>query len=123
MGFWDRVESSGKKFTAIVGALGTVIFILCKIYLGIVKLNEVGEDVIKNLSVTKEQTKFIGYQIDMQISDADRVLSTTGTLPKDRMDSLILYRDTLPSIITYKQKIWIDHIEKKYYRSGGGGEK
>lgn len=126
MSFWDKIESSGKKFSSIIAALSLVVVILCKIYTSIEKLSSLIEKLSSTISASQEHTKFIGYQIDRELKEADKILTETGTIPRERLDALLLYRDTLPTIITYKQKLRVDHIERMYYRKSEmriGGEK
>ena len=107
-----NIESTTKTIAVIITSVGIICGLLLKITFGIVNINKIMEKMSISIPLVEEHSKFVETEIDYMIEHCMTIVAQGGVVPKPELDKLLIYRDTLPLSITYKQKMNINYIEQ-----------
>lgn len=108
-----KIESLLKSVVGIILALGSVLTALGFIYSGIIRLNNTVTHLAKSVPLVEEHSIFANQEVDYMIDECLDLLGSGQVVPRRLISKLLVYRDTLPKTLNYKQRMNIDYIAKK----------
>ncbi len=111
MAGFKRLESFLKSISGIITAICSILGVLIAIFVAVVRLNTTVTNIVTMLPLVQEHSIFISYQVDDLISECFRQIANHEEVTRQNIAKLLLYRDTLPKTLTYKQIMDINYIE------------
>lgn len=108
-----EIDTFLKTIIGIVISLGSILTALGFIYSGIIKLNNTVSNLAQAVPLVEEHGIFINQEVDYMIDKALEDIATGKQIARRDMSKLLVYRDTLPKSLSYKQRMNIDYIERK----------
>lgn len=112
MGTLEKIEKKLKSVSGIIMAVSSILGVLIGIFVAIIRLNNTVDKVTTMLPLVQEHSLFVSYEVDELITVAYRKIGNYEEIPREAIAKLLLYRDTLPKTLTYKQIMDINYIEK-----------
>jgi hypothetical protein len=107
-----NIESTTKTIAVIITSVGIICGLLLKITFGIVNINKIMEKMAISIPLVDEHSKFVETEIDYMIENCMTTIAKGEPIQKNYLDKLLIYRDTLPLSVNYKQKMNINYIEQ-----------
>lgn len=108
-----KIEAFLKSVVGIFLALGSVLTALGFIYSGIIRLNNTVTDLAKSVPLVEEHSIFTNQEVDYMIDECLDMLNSQKEIPRRLIAKLLVYRDTMPKTLNYKQRMNIDYIARK----------
>lgn len=108
-----EIDTFLKTIIGIVISLGSILTALGFIYSGIIKLNNTVSNLAQAVPLVEEHGIFVTQEVDYMIDEALEKIASGKQVPRRDMSKLLVYRDTLPKSLNYKQRMNIDYIERK----------
>lgn len=108
-----EIDTFLKTIIGIVISLGSILTALGFIYSGIIKLNNTVSNLARAVPLVEEHGIFVNQEIDYMIDKALEDIANGKQIPRKDMSKLLVYRDTLPKSLSYKQRMNIDYIERR----------
>lgn len=108
-----KIEGFLKSISGIITAICSILGVLIAIFVAVVRLNTTVTNIATMLPLVQEHSMFISYEIDDLISECFMEIANHEEVKRQHIAKLLLYRDTLPKTLSYKQIMDINYIEKQ----------
>lgn len=108
-----EIDTFLKTIIGIVISVGSILTALGFIYSGIIKLNNTVSSLAQSVPLVEEHGIFVHQEVDFMIDEVLEMIVDRKPVPRRYVSKLLVYRDTLPKTLNYKQRMNIDYIERK----------
>ena len=109
----QQIEKFLKSIVGIILALGSILTALGFIYSGIIKLNNTVSELAAAMPLVDEHGIFVYQEVDFMIDEALDLIEKNQVVPRRLVSKLLIYKETLPKTLNYKQRMNIDYIVRK----------